>query len=569
MTRVVHIVVNGKIHVHNPLHRRVFVVREVDRIQVRIAPDRDDLAPTVYFEDYQAPCRSGLVDGVAVYETPEHYFFAECFGYATVRIEFVDLTETVAFDVLAKKTTVEQARKMISYLSQYGESLLKSCFARTTYTVGTTRANVVDPESMLSSAEKLVQVLQSSQSELLHHLRERLVPQRIPLSDASMAGFEIDPSDVVTNLDALMPSAAIGDVFIRGRYYDLSSIHVAQLKPTADVVENQIILGGLYSIRRQIGQLHAQLAEIAVGMVDAPADYEQLSRLLLSLTAGVMIRRCQALIDGTEHLIKLFERQLGVNFNGEIAPLMTGYARSTRLYRVVFVELSAWYELGTPTIDGVNFLMKMKSLSSIYEKFVLFHLLEHLLKQGWTAEGEVEFADRETMVPSRILLVAGDNQVTLQYEPIIRGFNQTSRHMDLVDTEHKPSDTYPYWKPDFVLRLKTPTAVQYLILDAKYSTREKVKKFHLGELHRKYYLGMSVYDSVNGIISPIQIAGVFAIYALDQRITSYLPMWRGQTLNAVPLRLPMIGGVGLMTDNDSLFGKFVDRAFEILQRTVM
>lgn len=568
MSRSISITINGTIYSHNASIPHPLVIKEVDSIKIRVSTDELEDPPEIYFEDYRSEPVFRNDDGVTFYEVPESRYFSECFGYASVRIEFKDGREIIPFDVQAKKTSVDQARKMIHYLASHSESLIKSCFSRSSLSVGSLRADSIDAETMLSTAEAFIETLQSFQLELLNNLRERLVPIRVPFWQTNMVNCEIDPYDVINNLDALTPSPYASDVFLRGRNFELAGIYVSSVQPTSDVLENRILLGGLHGIRRQVGELLEQLESFDMESADVGGDYESFSRLMLSLTAGGMIKRCQELLNATNDFIKLFERRLGVEFKGEIAPIMTPFARSTRIYRMLFTQLSSWYELGTPSITGIKFLMKLKSLSKIYEIFVLFHLIEELCRQGWKIKEAIPHNTMGEYIPSKVMLKHGEDQMTLQYEPIIKLWGSTTAHMDLIDIGHHPNAANPYWTPDFVLKLEVRNVVRYLILDAKYSTRGSVKDYHIPALFEKYYVAMAAYDAINETVTHTPIVGVFAVFSLDERSASYISKWSRHGINHSLPRIPMVGGIGLMTDNVELFNDSLATAMGVLRKTI-
>lgn len=572
MSRSIQVLVGDQIATRS--NSKPVVVREVDIIQVRISSILNETPPEIYFEDYRADFTQFTADGSTYYETPAKCYFSDCFGYASIRIEFLEEREIIAFDVLAKKTTVEQALRMIQYLSSHDESLIQSCFSRSSRPIGSERADHVDPEMVLSTAETLIANLQTFQPELLNNLRKRLIPTRVPLWETDRLNCEIDPYDVISNLDALTPSAGDGDVFLRGRNYDLTNIDVSKVAPTADVIENRILLGGLYSIRRKLSDLMIRLRSYAVGQRSDPDEwnmppgFESLGRLQLKLSAGGMINRCSNMLDSTEGFIRFFERKVGVRYFGEIMPMMTPYARSTRVYRILFAQLSIWYELGIPNLDGIDFLMKLKSLSKIYELFTWFHLIEQVLRLGWTMESVQPHETMGTHVPSNVIFHKDNDILDLQYEPTIKRLAGNTSHMDLVDIYHYESARSPFWMPDFVIRFTSGGVVRYLILDAKYSNRATISKYSLPNIFKKYYELTAVYDALSDTLSNAAIVGIFAVYPLDYQGSRYLPMWEEEKLSRRPTRLPMVGGIGLMTDNETLFGDSLTLALKVLRRTL-
>jgi len=252
----------------------------------------------------------------------------------------------------------------------------------------------------------------------------------------------------------------------------------------------------------------------------------------------------------------------------------------------LFTKLSYWYELGQPSLNGVNFLMKLKSLAIIYELFSLFHLLEYLIEKGWEIVKVLPHDSLGEYVPSVISFTLGEAQLTVTYEPTVGLWNTSTEHLSLIDIQHNSSSYHPYWTPDFVFRMEINSTVRYLILDAKYSTAGSVKTYHIPELFRKYYLGMAVYDANIGIATHNNIVGVFAIYSLGSGEEGYIPQSsqrcierdcngeiyglnsRLHGLNGSLPRIPMVGGIGLMVDNTRTFTESMDTAIKVLRKTI-
>lgn len=571
MSRPIVLKINGNPVLVNEDESRPIVIREDDKLFVSVRVGNAEEAPEVLFEDFRASLIERTDDtGTLYFETPTSPFFSESFGFASLRVQFSDCSVTVAFDVMARKASADQARKMIMYLATYSESLIRTCFARSTLPSGSQPVGAADPETLLSCAESFMESLQASRLELVNNPRERLVPARTPFWEASSSNYEVDPYDVLANLDALTPSVTTEDVCVRGKHFALGGLDVSNLMATADVKENRILLGGLYSLRNRVGALLSELEEMGDLSVDAGngGSYESFSRLMLSLTADSMIYRCNEVIYAATEFIKLFEIRLGVTFNGEIRPLMTPYARSSRLYRTLFTQLYEWYELGEPALEGLKFLMKLRSLSKIYELFTLFHIMQYFVDEQWSLVNAKVHPELGVHVPSTVDFSLGELKLTLSYEPVINIWDVDCEDQSLVDVHHAPGGKKPYWTPDFVLRFTLGTAVRYVILDAKYSTAGSVRDFHIPALFEKYFLGMAVYDKAAGITTSSSITGVMAVYSLDTRTASYISHWRRQGPSARVPRVPMVGGFGLMVDNDSLFKETLRSMISVTRATM-
>ncbi len=567
MSRAVSLTINGQLFVLDLNYPKVITIKENDEIQIEITILPKDDKPDVFIEDYQ-PDLELYGDNNLIYRTLCNRFFSESFGYSILRIQFKDQDDALSFpfDILARKTSADQAQKMIEYLSSHSEELIKCCFGRTSAAVGGVFGDITDPEILISQAEFFIDSLKSSRQELLNTLKMRLIPVRLPFWEADKYSSEIDPSDILSNLDALSPSTGIGDVFIQGRYFDVGSIDVSSLQPTADVLENRILLGGLYSIRSKISKLIDELKKPKIDL-EFRDDYESFQHWMMRLTAGSKLHRCDEILQVINELIKLFEHRLKVKYIGEISPVLTPYSRSTRIYRTLFTQLSYWYELGQPSLGGLNFLIKLKSLSKIYELFVFFHLLDHLQQEGWDIIKAKPHQFLGEYMPSAVFLEKKGAYLTVEYEPKIKPCNkEETQHQDLIDVYHKKNWSYSYYTPDFVLKQESNKKTSYLILDAKYSTSYTVRDNHIPRLFEKYYLGMAVYDRDHNLAISNQIMGVIAIYSLDMRSNTYMSYWRNQGIYSRLPRIPMVGGIGLMTENSNEFKRAMQTIFSLIEK---
>ena len=567
MIKSIQIEINGQPINYDPKITTSLTVTEMDFIGIQVCIDESDDPPEIYFEDYIAPIVFKNQGGLICCEVVKNPYFRECFGYSVLRIVSVESVEIITFDVQAKKTTATQAIKMIEYLSEHGENIVNSCFSRSVLSVGAVKNNDVEPEMFLSTAENFLEILQSNKLEFLKNIRKRLHPLKQPLWKTNSSNCEIDPYDVINNLDALTPSASLGDVLLRGRYFDLNEIHVLTMQPTSNVIENQILLGGLYSINININKLLKKL-KLFSESPDNNSEYESFSFFMLKITSTGMINRSINILNICENFIRLFENRLKIVFQGEITPAITPYVRNTRIYRKLFTSLTDWYELGKPEISGNNFLMKLKSLSKIYEMFTLFHIVERLILDGWNIEAALPHEFHGEAVPSFVLFTKGDDVIQLQYEPRVYPFSSKTEHMDLVDLHHSPNKEYSYWSPDFVVRIESGGQVRYLILDAKYSTLASTKKYHIPDLFEKYYVQMGVYDNAKKMITNTQLLGIFAVYSIDEASSRSVSKWYRHGIDRQIPRIPMVSAIGLMTNNSIIFNESLSKIIQICKATL-
>ncbi|MGY8624102.1 hypothetical protein [Chromobacterium violaceum] len=558
------------------------IVKENQLLQIRVIMGATDMltsVPQVFIEDHHLPLhREDYIDEnkkrlVAFTSTPEQAF-RESFGAAFVRLHIDNEEFAYPIEVLATKVTAAHAEKIIRYLTERRERIIRVCLSRTMRPAGMKDEGQPDPEMVISTAERVISIFLESRSDLRQQLRSKLVPTKVPAWRAEKSGSLIDPVDVIFNLDALRPGDIRQDVRLRGRAYSTQAIDVTTLQHEFNVEENTILIGGLYSIRRVISWLMDEIGSAFKNQQIANYDkeYVSLGEMMIKFTGGAMYERCARVVEASETLIKMLVDEFNIVFAGEAHPKITPYVRSSRLYRTIFEQYAKWYSLGTPTLEGEQFLIKLRTLSKIFEFFVLFRLFDYLHSRNWQLTHASMSETFDHLIPDTLVFEKDSVRITLSYEPTIFHYTGDTRHMDLVKLRDAIY-TGPNWKPDYTLRMENidDDEVRYIIIDAKYSSTYSVDKYQLPKLIEKYYNHQAVFNANLNILSRNEIMGVFAIFPefLDQLpkpLGARIDKFGGQ--NKTPLMLPMLSGLPVSFRTDSIMEKCLDRAFETILKTL-
>ena len=512
---------------------------------------------------------------VAFSSSPEKVF-RESFGLAFVRIYIADEEFSLPFEVLATKVTAIQAERMIHYLTERREHIIRVCLSRTMRPAGMKDDGWSDPEMVLSTAEKIIDTILDCRGELRQHIRSKLVPAKVPAWKADQSGSLIDPVDVIFNLDSLRPGDGRQDVVLRGRTYSTSAIDVTALVRNTNVEENAILIGGLYSILRVISGLMDEIGAAFKGRQIAAYDkeYVSLGEMLIKLTGGAMYERCERVISSTESLIRMLENDFGIEFSGETHPKITPYVRSSRLYRNIFEQYAHWYSLGSPSIEGDLFLIKLRSLSKIFEFFVLFRLFDYLARHDWKVADSLLSEKFDKLIPDVMTFEKGKIRIVLSYEPNVFIFSGRTQHMELVKLHH-PEYPGNRWSPDYTMRVEDTSSglVRYLILDAKYSNPYWVENVHIKNLSDKYYDHMAIFDKSRNFISKTEIMGVLAIFpeALDQAPRTISMRFAKFGIDGLgPIMIPMVAGLPISLRIDPLIDPLMWRWLDkVLGATIL
>lgn len=541
-----------------------------------------NIMPRVYFEDLELQieiCENG---DTLIYTTPKLRLFNSVFGNCILRVYYNNHEYKIPFDVKVSKLHAEHAKEMIAYIFDKSEEMIRLCLSRSTIFTGSKQDNYCDPESMISTAENFVRIINESKAALSHNIKKRLIPIRTDAWNAIQSSNGLEVNDVLENLDALIPVSSYGDIFLNGRHFDISNILATILHESPNVEENHVLIGGVYSIFKKISDLklnieNSLLHENKIGILDKEQnkifdnnEYQSLKKVLAQVTSASLLTRCSSVIENLGEVIEFFERKLHITYQGEILPKFTPFVRSSRLYHLLFSQLQLWYDLGVPTLDGLNFLIKLRSMSKIFEYVTLFKLIDFFISDNWDLN-ETEYDNESNFeIPVSISFLKHDESVTVKYEPKLRGFNpKTSHHQELVDLKNISTERYPspYWKPDFVIRHNIRNNISYFILDAKYSCAQVVKKFSLPDIVEKYYLHTGVYDYNLKTINKNKIYAVLAIYPMFDSSSKNINFHRNSYLNSDIPEFPYLHGIPLAARNES--NLFINSLTVILKKSRM
>jgi hypothetical protein len=551
----------------------IYVVREDHYVNFKLSDLKSKENPSLFIEDYRLNLTESydVIEG-RIFYSESYPIFRESFGLSTIRIYLENQSVELHFEVIVKKVNAQQVEEMIHYLTQKHEDIIRICLSRTTLSMGVTELGISDPETVLKAVEKFVNTITDCRLELQRQLRKRLVPVKQP-AWKSTHGSDIDPFDVILNLDALEPRFGESDVMVNGRSFSINNMEVTTLQSIVNVEENTVLIGGLYSMRRVIINLLERINSDFSYEKIAQHDhkYVSLNSLLLRLTSSNMKQRCEEQLFQLEGFIRYFEQKIGLIYKGEHLPKMTPFVRASKIYKRLFEQLYEWYKLGEPTLDGGNYLVKLRSISKIYEFVSLFKLIDFLNEKKWQTQTDSSIWNPEfEFVPSTVCFEKNSLKLTLNYEKKIHLYSENTRHLDLIDMDssHFYKGKYNYRCPDFVLRLDNfdKSKTIYLILDAKYSTLSAVQKYHLPELQRKYFDNMAVYDANDQSLKQDAIIGVIALFPGGNSIAPiYLPNIKKFGIDKKPIKFPIVAGLSILPEENDHTIDFFEIIIKLLE----
>lgn len=314
---------------------------------------------------------------------------------------------------------------------------------------------------------------------------------------------------VVQNTDQLACVPYTSGIQYQGKSYLSFHIKTDTSQKSWDVYENRVIIGFLHTALLNAKQIFADFdrdlnEERIILRIHGsfPKEYCAPIITIKSLQVSfcrILLRKLNDSIDTLQNLYKQYETLFDVQIS-----ILTTLPRKTSTfceimpYAQVFEIIVRWFQYGEYSLEKERLILQVKTLDKLFEYYCLLRLLKLLADNGYkkadvkepvfkysytSADGHYQ---NEKDVANTYLLSNKNVVVTLYYQPVISAV-QFENDLTLYRTT-KPSSGKPdYYTPDFVLKFASPEHnEEYIIFDAKFSSRTNIKNQSLPEVIRKY-----------------------------------------------------------------------------------
>lgn len=508
----------------------------------------------LFLEDYKIPLT--LVESKLSLKSQYNNLFRESFGYSNVRA-FVDdeLFYEIAFNVSTNQEKFENIKGMMSYLLANNERILDVCFSRTKYKAKNDGEYDASFDSIIALAEKIVSSCEERKYILSKELRHKLELVKEPANNRNY--YNISPYDVIDNLEQIYQGYSPNSLTLFGKVYSLDNISRENHIDSYNLIENQILLGGLVSIKEALLEISSSIEsksfepnhdkEYEVIRLHHKPDNFVIEDLYVQLTTAGMAKRINSVLKSIDELLHIFQKRLRVEFNGYIRPTLTAYAKKSSFYLLVYNYLNEWYCLGSPDVGIDHDLTKIRSTSKIYEFFTLYKLIDKLYLDGWKVTKSVESSYFKRFIPSQVDFKKEESVLTIYYEKKVYGFSKNTQHNDLVAlNKNNTRNKYNYYNPDFLLVKRKDDCISYYILDSKYSSSRTLQEYKvLDNIFEKYFVNFATYNSISNSLEKDSIKCVMAIHPFGNHEIS---KWATK----LPTIIPQISSVLLSQTKNNL-----------------
>jgi hypothetical protein len=421
--------------------------------------------------------------------------FEDYFGYLTININ----NNEFKFEVRIQKLKVPELEDILLYIwnnnpvvfdNFLSKSTLKSKLikdSRKNFDFSSKFVNVFDDFFMFFKKKYLM-------FKSLPHSVLRTKSQIIDYDEANISNSSIDW--LLNNLDELDISPEFkylpNSIEIEGSYGIIEKIFTEKKKANHNVYENQIILGAFDHVLLEINKIK----EMIKGYVSVEQYYEK-DFFSIDEFKIIPFLKIKNDLSNIEFKIKSLKNKYQKVFEGAVSnncsPRLTPVFSNKRHYTEAYNKIRLIRNINID-IDGELNLINIKKISTLYEKYNLYVLLNLLWeKVPFNLHSDI-YSD---MDKREFHFQYNSYSISLYYDKEISSkFNKTGLQ--------RISEGRSY-KPDYLLKLEKKSGeVKYFILDSKYSSYKRLKSSHLDDCVKKYILDIGISNSptlkVNSLI---------------------------------------------------------------------
>ena len=315
---------------------------------------------------------------------------------------------------------------------------------------------------------------------------------------------------IANNIDELAVVNYDTGIRYNNQYYQPNRILVEKNSYSYDVYENRVIVGFLKKLVSEINITIKSLMEKTYlknrnstkdGYIDSM--YQIFSRSIKRING--YIDSFKNLQDKYQQLYYFYTKLFNISVDTvKSLPVFTSVFRSINAYRQIYIVIKKWFSIGNYDLGRDELLLSFISTSKIYEYYCLIKMLCHItrntdydLKESKCISYRVNNSYYEdTKYNNTFIFENGISKITLYFQPVIydndRAFNGLYLFRNTSTNAKKDNNNKgKTYTPDYIIKFEYDSTVDYIILDAKFSTNENIRLHQLQELVYKYIFSIS------------------------------------------------------------------------------
>ena len=302
---------------------------------------------------------------------------------------------------------------------------------------------------------------------------------------------------IAAHPENLQQTKSTAGVRIGNRVFQPQKVLTLQNNISRDIYENRAIVSFLQKMLDDLASLHDDYARRFSHEKISDGEYENSAQYLF-YWAELALDKISNLRQKFKRLLKIYCDALQLQPSNFAAPQPTQIFLSVPRYNQIFLLIRQWLKLSADlNFFREDFMLAIAKNWDLYEKYLLLKFLAYLTEsRGFRLYKKfcIRYpqAYQQTQIANEFIFTKGKIRATIYYRPVIYSDYQKGFEGPKLYRNNSNFGGGSYYVPDFVFKLDDgENPAQIIIADAKFSTADNVKNFHLQDFILKYIFSIS------------------------------------------------------------------------------
>ena len=497
MFKLFHVDKKGILHEVKP-KGGVYIVYELYEYQF-IYESSEEIVQSVFIEDVLFDYKNAILSFTKnkIETRIKSRIFEDLFGYINLNIS----DKTYLIEVRITKLKVSELEDILLYLWNNNMYLFDNFFSKSTYKSSlTTNYNDLNfgskllniHEQFCSFFEKKISQFKAKSHNKLKN-KDVIEDYDIALINDKSIYWLLMNMDII-NFDPSFINLE-NSIKLNSNYGLIEKILTEKKINSINVYENQIILGAFDFVLVQLNKFHSTIISKISKRTN---DYQENYYSIEQFKTIPFIKLCKD-VESLIYRVKKLQLKYKMIFKDvtplNLKPRLTNVFTNHNHYREAYSIIKQIRDQNIH-FDGQLNLININKISELYEWFNLYVIVDSILLRKPI---EYKFTKFTNNIYKEYYFKFKTCEITIYYEPKICNYNNDNLGL----TRISQGKTKDYYKPDYVINIKSRDKEQFYILDSKYSSEYNVKNIHLYNCIKKYILDIGILNEPSQKISEL------------------------------------------------------------------
>ncbi len=520
----------------DPLSSNIYVYNDYEYTGFSLM-DRSDYVSEFYINDelintertdstkntYEFRCEKISDKGIK----EDKRIFLQCFG--VVRIKAVISGSTYVSDSISIMVTYnsqnENVIRMIRYISEKGEDYLYEDYMNP--------ENIKDNSSMnMESKFRFLDEVTEIYERFFTYFQNS--PKTRPITGENVGEFHkldsVSPKTIqyiISHPEELYEVDYDTGITYNKRYFQPKNTLISNTNYTKNVYENRVIVSFLNTIIDDLEKSRKDMTDNPYTEdIHIEGQYFESKKYIYNLenkSSEEYIKEIDEYIEKFQMLWYMYRKIFSTDdMYIEYMPEYTDTFRLVTPYRAVYNIIYRWFQYGGHSAAKSQLLLSFVSTSKIYEYYCLLKLIVTIHEDMdciLIDEKTNRFKYKDTRYDSNtycnntfVFRSIDGSEITLYFQPVIYGKIDYDRPNDIMLYRNRVTSMVSgnkgnTYTPDYLIKVTKNGFSKYVIIDAKFSSLQKVESDRLIELIYKYLFSVSALNENDKIVGLMVLCG--------------------------------------------------------------